>query len=146
MVNVSKRPLKKELAESLSRQFVNLVAKLNKKTTANFLEALLTDAEHIMLIKRLAAVVMLHEGYSAYRISVVLDMSPTTVGDMQERYEEGEYRSICGVLGRSDAEKQEIWKTVGVILRLGLPPVVGEERKHMLNKDFGRHYPKKRKK
>lgn len=128
MVRISKQPLKKELGDKLFRQLAVLVAKSGRATAASFLRALLTDTEEVLLAKRLAAVLLLHERtYSENQIATMLHMSPTTIGTMEENYRAGEYAAIIKIIGRSKREKEELWKTIEVVLRLGMPSM-GKDR------------------
>jgi len=132
MVNVSKQPLEKESYKSLFNQFALLTGKATKQNAASFLDGLLTSSEQMLLAKRVAAILMLNEGYSSYRVSKVLKMSPTTVGAMYANYQNGHYSGVLQVVGRSKAEKEKMWAAVELILRAGMPSR-GKDRWKFLN-------------
>jgi len=144
MVNVSKRPLNQKLESRLYSQLSNLIAKANKKTSAFVIEDLLTDAERIMLAKRFATILMLSESCPKQTIAELLKMSRTTVVKIEKDYKRGEYTSVLRVVHtHAKSEKDEVFRTIEVILRLGMPPR-GKDRWKWLDKHLGQNYPKRR--
>lgn len=141
MAHVSKKPLKKEIKARVLRQFVVLVAKLDTSTAASFLSELLTETEQIMFAKRLAVILLFCEGLSQYKIWKLLHMSSSTVAQMYRRYEEGDYDAIVRRIGRNKKDREKMWQTIEVILRLGMPPM-GKDRWRWLDKHLAHNYPK----
>lgn len=78
MTNISKRTLPRKQQQQLLRQLVNVLGSDGADIAGKNIEALLTEAEQIMLMKRLAAVLLLAEGCSAYRVSQILQLSEST--------------------------------------------------------------------
>ncbi len=86
-----------------------------------------------MLAKRVAVLIMLRDGISTYRIVRVLKMSSSTVSRMKYDYETGMYEDLIGVLGKSRKQQEEFWKTIDVILQMGMPSQ-GKDRWKWLDK------------
>lgn len=121
MTRISAVPLEVKFANNLLSQLSTIVSKVKASHTRQFLETLLTPVEQIMLAKRIAVIVMLHEGCSVYRIIRVLHMSSSTVIEMKRKYEEGFYKPITRMIGMSKTERENFWKKFEVILRAGMP-------------------------
>jgi len=138
MTNVSKRRVKKEIFESISKQFIKYVSNLDtSEKTKNVLSELLTDTERVMLFKRFMAIVMLGRNYSFVDIEEVLKLSPTTISRLQREMKRGDYDYILEQMPEKSSSKIEIKKSykerreLGVletILRAGMPPIVGPGR------------------
>ncbi len=91
MVNISKRKVKTEVLDSISKQFVSFVAGLRtKEDTRKFLDELLTKAEMLQLTKRFAILVMLEMGYRFKDIISTLKVSPSTISRVQDEADSGE--------------------------------------------------------
>lgn len=127
MTRVSQQRLDTKLATELFGQFVRIVSKSDRRRTGLLLQSLLTETEQVMLAKRIAVIVFLHEGVSMYRIVRVLKMSISTISEMKHAYTHGKYNDILHVLGKSKAEREAFWKTVEVVIRGGMPSM-GRDR------------------
>jgi uncharacterized protein YerC len=127
MVHISKRPLKKELVSKLFNQLAKLIAKSTNRSSAAFLKDLLTEAEQLMLAKRLAVILMMHEGYSPHRVCTILKMSSSTVFGMHDRYNDGDYNGVLALVGKSKTEREALWRAIERILRAGMPST-GKDR------------------
>lgn len=121
MVNVSKHQLKEDVRQSLFRHFASTIARANQRTAPNVLGDLLTDSEELMLSKRFGAIWMTHQDKTAYEIAKKLHMSKTTVGDIQDGYNQGAYRALLKYCGRTKAEKEALWELIELISRGGMP-------------------------
>lgn len=82
MPHVSKIKLDKELETNLINSLYVVLGKTNKKETIDFLSALLTPTEKLMLAKRLAIVVLLNEEVPEYKIAQGLHVTRITVSRM----------------------------------------------------------------
>ena len=122
MTHISKKQLKKEFLNELFNQLSKVIAQLNIKEADLFFDELLGDEEKIMLAKRLAAIVMCVEGNSAYRISQLLLMSPSTTERIRLNYQIGKYSRMEQVITKRKKEYEEFWRVLDVILRAGMPP------------------------
>jgi len=123
MTNVNTTGLTEEDLQEIYERFNTLVAKLDTSNTSNFFSALLGPEEKIMLTKRLAAVVMYTQGFTSYRISHVLAISPSTSDRIWQDYKAGRYKGVIDTLKRQKADYTKFWKTLEVISRGGLPSI-----------------------
>lgn len=138
MTNISKRELDTETSEKLFSQFSLLFANADQKQIAHLFEALFTDAEKVMFIKRIASVFLIAEGYSQYAIAQRLNMSEATVRNLVRQAKVGKFDAIISVTRKRSFDKVRFWETVEVLLRGGLPPM-GKQRWRWLDK----HVPKR---
>jgi len=122
MAHVSKLQLKKEHLEQLFGQLNRIIGKLDHNSSEDFFSELLGKEEQIMLAKRFAAIVMLIEENSIYRISQLLLMSPSTVERIKLNLELGRYRTITLLLKKNKRGYEQFWTTLEIILRAGMPP------------------------
>lgn len=82
-----------------------------------------------MLAKRLAVAVMVQEGYSLYRISNTLKVSPATAEKIKESIERNEYQHILSVLKKDKANYAIILEVIESILTVGgIMPRYGKVR------------------
>ena len=132
MVNVSKR-IKDELFNKLFEQLTRVVARSGRNNADLLLDGLLTESEKIMLAKRLAVILMLREACPTTVISRTLDLSRSTVSLMRHDYIRGQYSHVLKLCGRTKEEKEQMWKTVDKVLRLGMPSM-GKDRWEWLNR------------
>ena len=119
MPNISKRRLEKEQLEKLFSHWYTHVAGLDIEGTEQFFSALLGPEEQIMLAKRFAAIVMLMQGRSGYKIWNDLDLSPSTVENIKEKYKAGQYDSIRIEMEKRGIGVLDILETIDSILHLG---------------------------
>lgn len=75
-----------------------------------------------MLAKRLAAIYMLSEGVSTYRINKTLGLSTATILTMRSRLESGSYDYILSQY-RDKKMHDAAWDDILALLRLGMPPM-----------------------
>lgn len=122
MTRVSKEKLQTSHLKKLYVELAKTIVSLDKKNADIFLDELLGEEEKMMIAKRFAAIVMLIERNSVYRISQLLLLSPSTVARLRDKLSNGEYVGIEQILGRKKKEYKDFWNTLEVILRAGLPP------------------------
>ncbi len=83
MSQVSKYPIKKEIADRIFEILIKTLIKVRDKEEANHLaEDLFTPAEKIMLAKRLAIAFLLMKGYQYRNISQLLRVSLGTIASV----------------------------------------------------------------
>ena len=128
MTNVSKRALAPEVKKKLFQQFSSLFVAAGEKQMSRMFLELFTESEQIMFIKRVGIIMMLSEQYSNYSIAKTLEVSEATVRTAKEKFLAGEYQSIAGATKRSTFDSEKFWSVLGVVLRGGLPPMVGKGR------------------
>ena len=131
MTNISKKALDPGQLAKLFKQFNLIISKLTSTSSTDFLEELLGHEERIMLAKRLAAIALCIEGKSIYRISISLNLSPSTAERIYNAYKSGSFTSIEKNLTRNANTFNEFLRTLEVILRGGLPPRTGRDRAHL---------------
>ncbi len=80
MSQISKRPIKKELAKRINNLFVeSIVTCRSPEETLSYLDGLLSDTEKIMLSKRLAIAYLLTKGVSYRTINQTIKVSNPTI-------------------------------------------------------------------
>ena len=81
---------------------------ISKKQQELAFGELLTPTEKIMLGKRLAAISMLSQGYSAYQISKALKLSQTTILKFQSKLNKGKFSNtnkLCEFSRKSSLQR-----------------------------------------
>ena len=87
MVNVNKKYLKADLSGPVWKDFIKGLENVKIKSDFDKLsEKFLTPAERIMLEKRLAVLFLLKKGISHREIGRILDVSPTTVAFVKNKF------------------------------------------------------------
>lgn len=135
MTNISKNVLAQKDMDRLFDQLNVITSKLDKRLSRSFFDNLLGPEEKIMLVKRLAAVVMLIERNSSYRVWKSLKISPTTAEYIRKDYENGRYVDIEKIITKDKADYEKFWKTLEVVLRGGLPEMGKNRWKTGFGKD-----------
>lgn len=130
MVNLNRHPLSEEDQGDLLYQFDTVISKLDLDASSLFLNELLGKEERLTIAKRLAAIVLIHEGYSEYKAALVLKLSPTTTGIIASKIESGGYDGIISLLKKKKKNYLELLDTLDSILHLGgiLPHRIGLDR------------------
>jgi uncharacterized protein YerC len=130
MVNVNRNELPHKELAALLRRFDTTLSKLDCGATTIFLDDLLGKEERLTIAKRLAAIVLIYEGYSEYKTSRLLKLSPTTTGNINTKIEAGAYDGLIRTLKRRKMNYLELLDTIDSILHLGglLPHRVGLDR------------------
>jgi hypothetical protein len=130
MVNVNKNELSSQDRSALVDYFDTTLAKIDAKGTSMFLNELLGKEERLTFAKRLTSIILLCEGYSEYKVSRLLKLSPTTTGSISSKIKAGEYDGIIRLLKKKKFGYEELWNTLESILHLGgiLPRRVGLDR------------------
>lgn len=125
MTHISKQPLPRAKVQKLATQFVSF---LKGASSAAIFSNFFTEAEQVMFIKRLAIILMLDYGYSKYRVAQTLKVSESTVKRQYVLYQAGHYDHLVAKAKTKSFNKKEFWGVVEVLLRAGLPPMVGKGR------------------
>ncbi len=122
MTHISKHNLDSKIQSQLFDQFTTMFVVTEEKQLGKILNALFTDSEKIMFIKRLAIILLLREEYSTYAIAKILRVSDSTVREMRTRYTNGKYDSLLGVPRKKTLRKKDFLDTLEIFLQAGLPP------------------------
>ena len=127
MTNISKRTLDKNTQKQLFMQFTQMFVSADDDLMPKMFEALFTESEKIMFIKRVAIVILLTEDYSPYAIAKRLCVSDKTVRDIKVQVKAGRYDAFIKVTRKKSFDKDKFWDTLEVLFRGGLPPM-GKDR------------------
>ncbi len=121
MPHISKKFLEKERFKNINMQFYKVINDLVRsgKTKVVF-DEILTKTERIMLSKRLAVIIMVDQGESAYAIENILKVSPSTVTRISVLYDKGLYNNLI----REIKSQRSFWNQISKII----PPRVGRNR------------------
>lgn len=130
MVRLNRNKLSKKQLNDLFKQFAFTVSPKGSEHAERILTELLGAEERIMLAKRLAAIVLLIEGTSMYRVGQLLKLSPSTVEHMAEKLEKGECKHFLDHVSRTKKDYFAFLDTLDSILHLGglLPHYNGLDR------------------
>ncbi len=123
MVRISKSRLRPSQLKKLYIRLSKTISLLDKSEANLFLDELLGEEEKIMIAKRFAAIVMLMEKNSNYKIAQMLHMSPNTVRLLDIKFNNGEYTSMEKMFKRNKKEYEDFWETLESVLRFGMPPI-----------------------
>lgn len=127
MTRVSKNTLQEKHQKQLLTQLADLFSSVKTKKAAQLFQSLCTEAEQTMLVKRLAAILMIEKKYSRYHIAHTLSMSESTVREIQKKYDEGQYAEITVTIRQKEYEREQFWRTIDSLARLGMPSM-GKDR------------------
>ena len=111
MTQVSKFKLDRKIQDTLLKNLLTVISKLNKEDQAKlFLDDLLTRTEKIVLAKRLAIALMLQSGKSYSEIKEILKVSSSTIGVINNRLNTGSgYKLVIGRLQKMESESKDSW-------------------------------------
>lgn len=130
MVNINKNLLPKKDLNKLFLQLEVTIGKQNVPNTKVLINELLGYEERLTLAKRLAALVLLLEGYSQYKTAKLLKLSPTTTEKISTDMAAGRYNGTIKIIGGNKKNYFAILETLDSILHLGgvLPHYNGIDR------------------
>lgn len=130
MVRVNRNQLSDKDTLQLLRQFDVALAKLAPAHITVLLNELLGKEERLTVAKRLVAIILIHQGYSEYKVSQLLKLSHSTTKIIADKLEGGAYDGILRLLGKRNVGFTELLNSVMSILHLGgiLPRRVGLDR------------------
>lgn len=111
MTQVSKFKLDKKTQDTLLKNLLTVISKLNKEDqTRLFLDDLLTRTEKIVLAKRLAIALMLESGKSYEEIKDILKVSSSTIGVINNRLNSGSgYKLVISQLQKMESKGKNSW-------------------------------------
>ncbi|MCA9363473.1 hypothetical protein KC851_04085 [Candidatus Kaiserbacteria bacterium] len=134
MARISKQKLNDKVAKEIWQQLKETVGRLSGDQSGPFLEGLLGKNEQIMLAKRLAAIVLIHEGHSDYAIAHTLKISSATAGKLRANYQSEQYKKVISGIKKNKADYAAFVDDLIDIIHLGLPRYAGPGRWKLLNK------------
>ena len=122
MVHVSKKELPASVAHSIDVQLVRVFTDTKTGSqTKNLLDEILGHEERTALAKRLAALIMLLQDISPYRISRLLFLSTSTVRRIEAQMHSGSYEYLVRFI-QKQKDIESFWKTLDTVVHMGLPP------------------------
>ena len=87
MANVIKRPLNKKIKKDVWGQFFKAVKRADSSNELkDIMEALFSDAEKVMIEKRLAIVCLLKDGKSYKEVGRMIDVSSATISFVKQGF------------------------------------------------------------
>lgn len=133
MTNISKKKLKKEISEKITKQFVGVLADLDKfYKTSSFVFEFFTRSERVMFAKRLATILLVLKDFSPSAICEILLVSPSTVNKILRTIDRGGYKNIRRYFN-DKKNRKSISSQLEIIIRAGMPPM-GRGRWTRVNK------------
>ena len=93
MPHVSKRKLNKRKLAALERHMLSIIQDSGSQTRVRIFQELLTKTERIMLAKRIGMLLLLKKGLSPYKISELLNVSPSTAERFEHAVHSGKYQN-----------------------------------------------------
>lgn len=138
MSQVSKHQLSKEIYDEIFATFLQTIANLKTKNDVlNFFNEFLTPTERIMFSKRLAAGLLIAEGYYYKEISSLLKTSTTTISTSSLLYKYGDnYKKVIDEIKR-DKQVVEFLRNIGEkISTLGSIGGKGSSSWRVVNKEL----------
>lgn len=131
MPHISTKSIKKKVFLKISDQLIRLIATTaDQGSSRRLLLELLTPTERIMLAKRLAMVLMLNQGISAYHVWQTLKVSPSTAARFYRQVAAGRYRYLSRWLRQPrSAKRSATGDLIEQILFGVLPPRAGKNQR-----------------
>jgi hypothetical protein len=128
MARISNTPLTNKEHQLLVRQFVTLLSGKQSLKIEALITDVMTPTEQLILIKRVAAIILLDQGTSTYEVARTLKLSTATTCLYRNALQEGRWSKLLEEVRGKQFDSEKFWKTVDKVLRLGLPPVAGPGR------------------
>ncbi len=129
MTNVSKVKTDSKEYTLYYNELAQFIGNLKNKNARYLINELLTEAETIMIVKRFAAIIMLHRNFSPYRVSHTLSISLSTSQRLLENYDNGKYTKLLSCL-----KEKEVNGFISLIDDLILFQVSSRARARLLNR------------
>lgn len=114
MTQISKHPIQKEIYDEIFETFLQTIANLKtKQEVLGFFNEFLTPTEKVMFSKRLAAGLLIAEGYDYREISNLLKTSSATISAFSSYYKYGKgYKEVIDKI-KIDKEISEFLRVIG---------------------------------
>ena len=128
MARISTKSLTDKERQILVRQFVSLLANKQQLHIKALITDVLSPVEQLILIKRVAAIILLDQGMSTYEVARTLKLSSSTTATYRKSIAAGRWSALLEAVRGKSFDSQKFWQTVERILRVGLPPMAGPGR------------------
>lgn len=117
----------------MSREFTRMIVDLRTEFyIEKFISEFFTPTEQIMFAKRLATIMMIHNGYSFSAIERTLKLSPSTVTRLWKMTETDKF-TVIGRRKLKEKARKKFWDDFDALVRLGMPEM-GRGRWKFLDK------------
>ena len=133
MARISKQLLDHSYTNELTAQLAEIIGRLSTIQATAFLNEFLGPEEKLMLAKRLAAVVMIHEQHTLYAVAQTLKISHATANVIKLRYDRGSYIETLRGLHKNKVDYGAFLDVLDTILKAGLPRYKGNENWKAIN-------------
>ena len=133
MARISKQALEGSYSDDLTDQLAEIIGNLSADQASNFLTEFFGPEEKLMLAKRLAAVVMIHEKHTLYAVAHTLKISHATAKTIKARYNLGHFKATLRGLHKNKTDYGAFLDTLDLILRAGLPRYKGKDNWKPIN-------------
>ncbi len=127
MAHVSSKKLRAKTSIKIKRNLVLAVG----QDEGRIIECLLTPTETTMLAKRLAMIVLLERGDSAYRIGKLLNVSVSTAERFHKMHGSGVFKPVSRILRK---RKRTFLDLLELVLSAGLPAIAGPNHDRRLQR------------
>ena len=102
MTNISKKRTDTKDFAIAQTQLVDLIAKLDKRTSQYLIHELLSTSEQVMIVKRFAAIFMFNNNYSPYRVSETLSISTSSARRLYLQFENNQFDNLLGCIKKKE--------------------------------------------
>jgi uncharacterized protein YerC len=119
MARLSKNKLTEEHQQELLLQLTSTIGWVNKNLAKDFLSEFFGKEEKVMLAKRLAIIVLLNEKRPIHRIAEHLHTSETTVKNLKDRYDSGQFETTIRVITKNKVDYKKYIDLLDSILTVG---------------------------
>jgi uncharacterized protein YerC len=133
MARISKQSLDHSYTNKLTAQLAEIIGQLSATQATAFLTEFFGPEEKLMLAKRLAAVVMIHEQHTLYAIAHTLKISHATANSIKIRYDRGSYTETLRGLRKNKVDYGAFLDVLEIVLKAGLPRYKGNENWKTIN-------------
>ena len=102
MTNISKKKTDTKDFAIAQTQLVDLIAKLDKRTSQYLIHELLSTSDQVMIVKRFAAIFMFNNNYSPYRVSETLSISTSSARRLYLQFENNQFDNLLGCIKKKE--------------------------------------------
>ena len=134
MARISKQKISGKVSNEIWSQLTETLGRLSANQSGLFINQLLGKEEQIMLAKRLAVIVLIHEQHSDYAISRSLKVSSTTVAKLRIKYKKKQFDAVIKGIKKNKADYVDFVNTLVDVIHIGLPRYAGPGRWKFLKK------------
>ena len=128
MARISKNALTEDEKRVLVKQYTRLLSDKKSSKQEQLLSEILTETEQLIVLKRVAAVILIDQKQSTYEIARTLKLSSASVSHYKAQIAAGKFSTLLELVRGKTFDTEAFWRTIDKVLRLGLPPIAGPGR------------------